>query len=166
MATPWRFQRSPFSSTEIAPGWNEDRHEPAGERGRVLARRQRSTRPRMRRRPRRDSRGGGSRDRPLARGLQRVFGLFVQVNARDERVEGLGIGLRRARRAAGRAARPIGLGVKRGQECRIDVPGSIPVHRSTGATVEMSRVPPARARKILIVEDNDDARHMMQMALS
>jgi PAS domain S-box-containing protein len=100
--------------------------------------------------------------------LERVFDLFVQGEAGlDRRQGGLGIGLTLVKRLVelhgGRVEATSG-GPGRGSVFTVRLPAIAtpgPVPES-----EPARQLPSRPRRVLVVEDNDDAREMMSTALT
>jgi two-component system CheB/CheR fusion protein len=101
--------------------------------------------------------------------LEEIFGLFTQVNrSADHTGEGLGIGLTLVRRVlelhGGRIeARSPGLG--QGSEFIVRLPRTFAPedsHSSVDVKVENTSVTPAPApRRVLIVDDNEDARQSL-----
>jgi PAS domain S-box-containing protein len=100
--------------------------------------------------------------------LERVFDLFVQGEAGlDRRQGGLGIGLTLVKRLVeqhgGRVEATSG-GPGRGSVFTVSLPAiAVPIQ---APIVVPARRPASRPRRILVVEDNDDAREMLRTALT
>ncbi|MGH7314624.1 MAG: ATP-binding protein [Candidatus Rokuibacteriota bacterium] len=100
--------------------------------------------------------------------LDRVFDLFVQGEAGlDRRQGGLGIGLTLVRRLVelhGGHVEAVSGGPGRGSVFTVNLPriGAPACASPSGPALRA----PNRRRRILIVEDNDDAREMLRMALT
>ena len=97
--------------------------------------------------------------------LPRVFELFAQAEQpMDRSVGGLGIGLTLSRRLVemhGGTITAASAGPGRGAEFTVRLPVEVGGTPPPTATVSS----PGRSRKILIVEDNDDARESLQLLL-
>jgi len=99
--------------------------------------------------------------------LQTVFDLFVQLNVSKDRSEaGLGIGLTLVQRLVaqhGGRVQARSEGVGRGSEFVVTLP-RVPVVAAPSATLLPSS-PALRRLRILLIEDNADARDMLKMGL-
>jgi CheY-like chemotaxis protein len=100
--------------------------------------------------------------------LERVFDLFVQgEGGLDRRQGGLGIGLTLVKRLVelhgGRVEATSG-GPGRGSTLTVSLPAiAAPI---AAPAIMPARRPASRPRRILVVEDNDDAREMLRTALT
>src|SRR2546430_1149636 len=99
--------------------------------------------------------------------LQTVFDLFVQLNVSKDRSEaGLGIGLTLVQRLVaqhGGRVQARSEGVGRGSEFVVTLP-RVPVVAAPSATL-LPPSPALRRLRILLIEDNADARDMLKMGL-
>src|SRR5207244_2517596 len=99
--------------------------------------------------------------------LQTVFDLFVQLNVSKDRSEaGLGIGLTLVQRLIaqhGGRVQARSEGVGRGSEFVVTLP-RVPVVAAPSATL-LPPSPALRRLRILLIEDNADARDMLKMGL-
>lgn len=95
-----------------------------------------------------------------------IFDLFTQLNPTLARTEGgLGIGLTLVKRLIelhGGTVRANSEGHGRGSEFEVSLPQA-PAHRV--AESAPARPSPVTPRRILIIEDNDDAREMLALSL-
>jgi PAS domain S-box-containing protein len=97
--------------------------------------------------------------------LPRIFEMFVQGNRSIDRAQGgLGIGLTLVRSLVelhGGTVEAISPGLDRGSVFTVRLPG---VAMAISPEASLASVPPA-GRRVLIVEDNDDAREMLRLLL-
>jgi two-component system, sensor histidine kinase len=100
--------------------------------------------------------------------LPRVFDLFTQGERRlDRRDGGLGIGLTLVRTLAqlhGGAVEAHSAGANRGSEFVVRLPRARAAEDSTRAAAAPAPMPPRR--RVLIIEDNEDAREVLLTALT
>lgn len=99
--------------------------------------------------------------------LERVFDVFVQGSQDTGRSKGgIGLGLTLVKRLAelqGGSVAATSAGVARGAAFTVRLPGSAPVAALIGAPTASHAASPCR---IVIVEDNDDAREMLREVLA
>ena len=100
----------------------------------------------------------------------RVFDLFVQGDrALDRSLGGLGIGLTLVKRLAelhGGTAAAASEGSGKGSLFTVSLPAiEAPMQEPAPAPVQAAPAPAKRQHKILIIEDNDDARRTLSLAL-
>ena len=99
--------------------------------------------------------------------LGRVFDLFVQgEHGIDREKGGMGIGLALVKMLAGMhggTAAASSAGPGRGSTFTVRLPAVEAVRTTTPAAISR---PPPRARRILVIEDNDDAREMLRECLA
>ena len=99
--------------------------------------------------------------------LSRVFDLFVQGEKAAERQAGLGIGLALARRLIemhGGSIEAHSDGPGRGSTFRIRIPVS--ADSPAAATAHPGRPAPAITRRVLVIDDNDDALELMALHIA
>jgi signal transduction histidine kinase/ActR/RegA family two-component response regulator len=98
--------------------------------------------------------------------LPRVFDLFVQgTRTLDRSQGGLGIGLSIVRRLVEMHGGDVAVeSAGEGMGTRVTI--RLPLAETAGATVDSTAVPKAKPRRILVVDDNEDAANSLAMVLA